>query len=960
MRLLRIAGGATAGLLLLALAAAWFAPLMMDWNDYRGAIAGVASTSLGRPVRIGGTVSLTLLPRPVLVASGVTLPDPGDGFSADVAELRLQVGLGPLLTGRLEAEDLTLNGARMRLPWPFRAGALQQNPPNWLTGLQARVEDGTLLVGGLTITDIAGTLAANPLTGTFSVDGFAAGLGRRWRVTARLGRAGGDGSVPLEASLDGQDATQDTGGTFSGQLAQDGTLAGRVVGRGRDLSQLIAGPAAPWHASGRFHGADGLALADDLDVEIGGVPARGAVALRLLPEPRLDAALATSRLDLAAWLPHLLSGGSGTFPTSVDLSAEAATLAAGTLRHVRFAFDLAKDGVILREAEAILPGDATVALSGRFAAGRFNGTGKMSAPDLRAILAWLRPVAPALVEALPPDVLQTATIAAAVTVAGGKLTLDGLKGLVDGSAVSGTLALQPGDRPEINAALSVAGPNLDLWFPKPPADLLGLAAALSDWPGRWGGVNAQVTVSATKPRWRGATLERLELDAALRAGTLTLRRVAVTGPDFSLNLAGALVAGGHITDGRVDASLGRASVLAPLLPAYWPLGLFQGQAALHATAAGEPGALGVALHASLADLRMDAAGTADLGGQGWNGTVDLHHPGAPRLLEAMGATGVASWLGDGSFSLAAGLALDPRRVALNGFSLSAGALRLTGDIKLDRGAVPVLTGQVDAETLPLPLPYIRSPDPLPVDLLRFWRGQLAVKAAHVLFGLSPAIDHAAASVVLADGVLHMTGLTAEVAGGKLAATLGLDVSGSPRLAAQGTLSGAALSGPLFEGTVDVTSGRLDVTAKLGASGFSPGALLATLAGTAQITVADGVLNGVDLASADAALALPDPAAVQAGVVKALQGGRTDFSTLAADITVQGGAVMVREGALSAASGRAALSGTLDLPIGAADLLLALTPARPNAPAIGLRLIGPAATPRRMPELAALAAWLVAR
>ena len=522
------------------------------------------------------------------------------------------------------------------------------------------------------------------------------------------------------------------------------------------------------------------------------------------------------------------------------------------------------------------------------------------------------------------------------------------------------MTLQPGDHPDLSGTLALGALNLDRWLPNPPAGLPLVAGALSGWPGRWGGVNGSLALSATKPLWHGMALDRLDLDAALQSGTLTLRRAALTGPDFSLSLAAALAPGGRVTDGRLDASLGHAAMLAPLLPANWPLGLFQGAGSIHATAAGEPGALGLALQAILADLRLDAAGTVDMARSGWTGTVDLHHPGAPRLLEALGAVGVASWLGDGSFSLAATLALDPNVAALTGFSLSAGELRMAGDIKLDRSAGPVLTGQLDAETLPLPLPYIRSPEPLPAEALRGWRGQLGVKAAHVLFGLSPALDHAAAALALADGALHVTGLTAEVAGGRLTGGVDLDVSGTPRLAMQGALKGASLSGPLLDGTMDITGGRLDVTGAVTASGFSPGGLLATLAGTIQATVSDGVLTGVDLAAVNAALALPDAAAVQGAVVKALQGGSTEFSQLTADIAVQRGAMTLRQGSLKAASGHAALSGTLDLPIDAADLLLAFTPARQDAPPVGLRLIGPAATPRRTPELAALAGWLAAR
>ena len=976
MRLLRIAGGAAAGLLLLVTLAAYLAPRVLDWNRYRDEIASVASTALGRPVQITGPVSLTLVPHPVLVASGVVLAELGDGASAEVPELRLQVALRPLLSGRLEAEDLTLHGARMHLPWPLRPGMLQQAPLAFRTGLRGRVEDGSLMVGGLTVSGVAGTLSVDPLTGTVSVDGLAAALGRRWRVTARLGRAGGDGSAPLEMSLDSQgpapdaagdgapdpaaDTPDDTGGTLSGQLAADGSLTGRVTGRGRDLSQVIAGPNAPWHAAGRFRGGDGLALADDLDLEIGGVPSRGAVALRLAPAARLDAALATSRLDLDAWLPNLLRGAATAVPTSVDLSAEAASFAGGTLRHLRAAFDLAQDGVSVRDAEMVLPGDAALTLSGRLAGGTFTGAARIIAPALQETLRWLAPAAPALAAVLPPDALQTADLAADVTVAGGRAAFDGLSGRLDGAGITGALSVLPGEHPALVGALTVTGLNLDPWAPRPPAGLAALEAGLSGWPGRWGGVDIALALSATHPRWRGAVLDWLVLDGALHAGTLTLRRAALARPDFTVEMAGTLAPGGQIADGRLSVPLDRAAAVLPWLPPNVPAALFTGPAALQARAAGPPGALGLRLQTKLGDVQLDMEGKADLRKPGWAGTLDLQHPGAPRLLEALGVPGAASWLGDGSFSLVTAGAVTPDQVALNAFKLSAGMLRTTGTLTLDRGHPPSLTAQFEAETLPLPLPYLRSPEPLPLDALLGWRAQLGVRAAHVLFGLSPGLDHVAASVSLADGALRVTELTGAVADGQFAGTAELDVAAPPRLLVQGALHGATLSGPLLDGTLDVLVGRLDVQASLRAAGYSPGGLLATLEGAVQASVADGVLAGLDLAALDAALDQKDAATVQAGIVQALQGGTTAFTRLTTNASVHAGAVALGQTSLTSPAGDASLSGTLDLPIDAADLRWALHPARAGAPEIGLRVIGHAANPRRTPELARLSGWLAER
>ncbi len=144
-------------------------------------------------------------------------------------------------------------------------------------------------------------------------------------MTGRLGRAGADGSATVEISLDGQGSAVGTGGTLSGQIAADGGLAGRISGRGPDLSLLLPAPGRPWQADGQVRAGSGLVVADDLELDIGGSPARGAVALRLLPQLRLDAALATSRLDLGAWLPPLLQARHRALPTGIELSAEAAT-----------------------------------------------------------------------------------------------------------------------------------------------------------------------------------------------------------------------------------------------------------------------------------------------------------------------------------------------------------------------------------------------------------------------------------------------------------------------------------------------------------------------------------------------------------------------------------------------------------------------------------------------------------
>ncbi len=954
MRALRLLAAAGA-LVALALIAAWLAPPLLDWDRYRATIAAAASAGLGRPVRIDGAIHLSLLPQATLRAGAVSLADTGDGASATMKEMRLRVALGPLLAGRIEPTDMVLHGLQLRLPWPLAA----TRPAKAMAGLRARVEDGTLVLGALAVTGIEGELSVDAATGTLAAAGVGAAMGRPWRMTGRLGRAGPDGSAPVEVSLDGQGSTVGTGAALSGQLAADGTLKGRITGRGPDLSLLLTAPKLPWRADGQLAAGSGLVVADDLELEIGGVPGRGAVALRLLPQLRLDAALAASRLDLDAWLPPLLHGGTA-LPTGIDLQAEAATLWGGALRRLRAGFEVSSGGVTLREADMVAPGDAALHLSGVLAAGRFTGAARLAAPDLAQTLAWLRPHAPALVDALPAGALRAAELEAAVGVDGEALALQGLHGTLNGAPVSGVLEIRGGHRPALAADLALTGPDLDPFLPAGPAALAGV-------PGRFAGFDASLVIDAERPVVRGAVLDRLTMAARVEAGALTVARAAVTGPGVSSSLSGSIAPDGAVTDGRFELRLAQTDALGARLPTAWTFArpLFRGPGALAASVSGRAAALSVTATADLADARLQLNGRADLPGRGWRGGVSLHHPGAVRLLFSLGAE-VADWLGDGSLSAQADLDWRGGRVAVGGLEMSAGALRAAGDLVLsglDAGA-PALSGALTAETLPLPPLRAHSADPLPLNLLHAVDATLSVHADHVLAGLAPLLEDASARLRLSGGALLVDGLAAHVSGGALSGRAALDAGAppettAPRLRVSGVLSGAALDGGLAGAQVDLVSGVADVAIDLSGAGYSPAGMLATLAGSARLTVRDGALSGLDAGRVLAAL--DGPGAPQAmAIADALQSGATPFTRMDLSGTVTAGTLTLDHGAITAPAGAIAISGSGDLPGESVDLRLALRPAAPGAPALGLRLIGPAAAPSRTPELADLARWLAAR
>ena len=964
-----LATGIGVAVLALLVGCVWVLPRMLDWNQYRDSIAALATSGLGRPVRIAGAVTLELLPEPTLTAAGLAVDDTGDGVVLTAQELRLRVALGPLLAGQVDARDLTLRGADLRLPWPPAPGALAQRPPTWLTGLQARLEDSRITVGGLAISAMTAVLSTDPETGTLSATGTGRlGIGA-WRFTIRLGRPGRDGGAVLDASLDGDGPLRDTGGTFSGQVGGDGALSGRVAGRGADLSQLLPAPAVPWRSEGRLSAAGGLAVADELAMEIGGSPARGAVALRVVPEARLDLALAAGRLDLDAWVPVLLRGATAGMPTGIDLSAEAATLAGGTVRRLRGAFDIDADGVTVRDTSGLLPGDAQLTLSGRIpartrpgAAPEFEGAARIVAPDVRATLRWLEPLAPAAfgvapLADLPPGVLRTADLAARVTVGVGQASVSDLNGTLDSSRVTGGLAIKLGPRVSIGAGLSFERLALDPWLPDPSVLVAGSNGLL----GRVQALDADVKLDVRQGTWRGLPLGPITLDAQTEATRLTLRRLEATVQDIRLTASATIGEGGR-SEGRAELNAPEMAPLRALVPADWlpAANLLRGPGNAVLVVSGPPDALAVRLTAEASDLRVDAQPTLNLSAPRWSGPIMLHHPGAPRLLNTLGATDMGAWLGDGSLSLLSQVVAVPGRLAFESFDLAAGTLRARGQLVV---AGRSLSGQVTAEVLPLPAIGPRSPEPLPLWVLADWNGTVRLQADSVLLGQAPLLQDLAADVALQGGTLRIENASARLHGGTVSGSVALDSAREPpALAVQAALSGVAVSAPVLETAVDIASGVLDATMDLQASGHSPASLLATLSGTATATVRDGVLRGLDLAAAGAALRSTEATEVLAGARGALLSGATPVERL--DLRIQvGRGVLTPEGALSGPAGDAAVTGSVDLPGATAELRLLLRPTAPDlaqGPELGLRLIGPLHALVRTPELAGLSRWLADR
>lgn len=987
MRTLRYILVALALLVVLLAGAAWAGPGLLDWNRYRGTIASLASTALGRPVRIDGNVTLQLLPEPVLTASRITVTDEEGGAALSAAQLRLRVGLFPLLSGHVEARELVLAQPRLQLDWPLPSVPAR---PTWLASLAARIEGGTLIIGSVTVSGIDATINTDGDTGAFGLAGTASLFGLPWHATARLGQPQVDGATTLEATLDGQGAVRDTGGRFSGRVTADGALEGQITGRGPDLSRLLPAPPVAWRADGRLTASGGLAAADELALDIGGSPARGAVALRVGLHPRLDLALAASRLDLDRWLPVLLRGNrAGALETGIDLSAEAATLAGGTLRGLRGAFDLGPDGVEVRDATAILPGEATLRLAGRLngptapagalnsatapagAGQQFDGTAAIGLPDMRTTLHWLQAAGLMIPVTLPPDVLRTAQATARVSANAHMLALTDLAGQLDGTPMSGGAGAGFGPHPELGLTLKLGRLVLDPWLP-------ATLPSLPQIPRLVAGYDLDLHIQTDGADWRGLGIDGFGIDATAKSGRLTVQRIEGTVQGLHLTVAGTLNEAGRLSDGKLTLAAPSATPLAPLLPARWhaPAAALAGPVSLTAQASGTQDALAVQLDAQMNDAQVTAQPLVNLQTGNWAGSITLRHPGATRLLRLLGLGG-APWLGDGSLSLLAQITATPARLSIDNFDLTAGSLRAGGALSIAPGTrttagigPSTVTGHITSDSLALPMPNPRDTTPLPVQLIQDWQGSVRIEAGQVLMDGTPVLQQAAGQLDVAAGQLHISGLTAQLGGGTLHADVHLGATASDSLTVRASLSNLKIATPLLAGlglaapwdmTAGTLAGSLDVTAQ----GFAPSAMMSTLSGAASLTLADGRISGFNMlalrSALDAAGAVDaSPATLGRALRPWLTSGTTEATSLSLPLAFGHGAIALDGAALAGPDGTAALSGSLDLGDLAPDLRLSLRPLVDDAPELRLRLDAATGRLAVTPELGDLPRWQTAR
>ena len=970
-----------AGVLSLLMLAAWAVPPLLDWGRFRTGIAAIAAAGLGRPVSIGGEVTLRLFPEAVLTAADVTLPDQGDGVSARIGALRLQVAVLPLLAGRIVPRDLVLGAPVLRLPWPLPETLAHPARPRVPHAFAAHVENGTLDMGEARVTGINAGIHAAPepsaIAGPgllphyadgaeiplgFGAEGFAAFGGRSWRFTSALGAPDSDGVSAIDLAVSGQGAAGQTGGNARGTLA-DGVVQGHLVAGGPDLSLLMPAAQVGWHAEAPFV-ADGERLEiRDMRLLLGGAPVEASLTFHLAPA-RLDGTAHAAALDLDGWArvlgaigaargPHLPS----VLPGRLDLSADTARLLGGAVQALHGV--IVSDGTALsvEAAQALLPGRARLEVAGELAASRdgmrLTGPARLDAPDLPQTLVWLRQLAPSLVDLIPHRAPSQARLAGTLSLGRDSVSVSALSGTIGDAAVSGGLGVGFGARPRIGAALSLDRLSFDDWT-RPatagpgaaqPAEMLAQIGERSS------SIDGDVHLSAQSAGWHGRTLSDLHLDCRAGPSGLAVDGASATLAGVHLSASGQVGPDGAVAAGRLAANADGPGGLRALFPAWTTMQGLQGPGSVAASVSGTADALGVELRADLGDLVLEAEGRGTLQARTASGTVTLRHPGAPRLLAAIGLPGAEHWLNTGSVALRAHVSAQPGQLVVDDFDLAAADLRFGGRLTLDLSKPePVLRGTVASDLLALPDPGAAGG--IPAAWLQGWGAALTLTAAQLTVGGHGLAEAVTAELGLGGGVGLIGVSAASAAGGHATGQIAFDAAAPAGVVAiRGSLTGGTIADAPPVLPVGLEAGSFDATLDLQAHGTGA-ALGQSLAGDAAVTLRGARLAGFDLSQAGRVLAAGGTAARPA-LAAALSRGSTAGLSGTVTLALTPGQVRVEPSRLVSDAGAVSLRGGMNLSDGVIDLALSVMPTGFETAGAGVQLSGPWNAAHAAPQLGSL-------
>jgi uncharacterized protein involved in outer membrane biogenesis len=552
-----------ATILILLLGAAFVAPAVLNWNNYRTGIEKTASALIGQKVSILGDIDITLLPEPRLRASRVASGGQAGNVLLTADSIDVSLSLQALLGGRVEAGKIKLVRPSLTLDFakPPQKPDRTAEAGSLITEIKSvDIEAGRLSVisrkGGpaevLALSEINGTAALQVPGTTYRFNGSFSQNGRTYDTKLALTPAqtktvrlsGNAVDLAAKASLQADGLINTAAGlSFEGALSlalppsADGTnripfdiqlkSAVKIGVTGAVLDDLVL-TLDPQNRPQVLTGSGVIAFnpkAADLTFQARTLDAD----MLLLSSSRNAAALNAagsgewSTLGAAAEQLFWLYAG---FALNVSIEAGMVQLKGEPIESVKIHGQRTGQRWVFDQAAATLPGGTAAKLGGTL-----SWAGGL--PQLVATAAFDGKNAGRFVRWLTPSQLGTKTVSAgpfslkgAITLSEATNALEGVAGDFEGTAFTGSLRLDK--TPLRKLQLSLSGDSFDLSAfdgagentgPLSSANLKGVwqkgleQAATVLGPGPEGLDSADVDISAGRIKTGGAEARNVAVHA---------------------------------------------------------------------------------------------------------------------------------------------------------------------------------------------------------------------------------------------------------------------------------------------------------------------------------------------------------------------------------------------------------------------------------------------------------------
>jgi len=462
--------------IILALVAALVAPLVVDWNSYRAAFEDEASRLTGLPVRVNGKIDASILPTPRVKLRDVEVGNAGGEPCLRAGIVELELGLGPLLRGEVQATELRLVSPQIRLgldsagavDWPAPSPSFQADA---LAISRFTVEDGQVIFSDaasgshLALRKLSFDGDIRSFLGPFRGEGTFALGDERYGYRIAGGRVDDDGGLKLRIDIDPSNypLTTEIDGTLSferGVPHFDGALSlARPAGAALADGERVMSD--PWQLAGKVRATPSSASLRDLALQYGpeerAVNFNGTAEFTFGERPHLNGEILARQVDvdrvlaapdlthrpplalLKSFLEAFVGSVNPPMPVGVSVAIDAVTVGGTAIQSLHGNVRYDDKGWSVDDFAFRAPGFAEVNVSGKFGGGpqslAFSGPASIDTSDLKKLMGWLEGRGEQI-----SGPAQSFTAHGDLTVASNHFALDRLSASLDQEKVDGRFA----------------------------------------------------------------------------------------------------------------------------------------------------------------------------------------------------------------------------------------------------------------------------------------------------------------------------------------------------------------------------------------------------------------------------------------------------------------------------------------------------------------------------------------